>query len=223
MTIPITPLDQCSLEALKQALAERWPEAVCRPLESADLCFKTGLPELDHLFPTGGIPYGQMIEITGGVSSGKTSLLFAMLAAITCDKGTVAYIDCGRSFFPRAAVTAGIDLSRLLLITPNQAIEGIRAAELLFDHRLIRCVAVDLVGMTAPFPFTLVHRLRTKTNRAKALVIFLTESSPPLIPASSVSLRLEVHSRTIGQLMVTVAKSRLCREGLTAEVSLHGA
>jgi hypothetical protein len=222
MTVPITSLDQCSLEALKQALAERWPEAVCRPLESADLYFKTGLPELDRLFPAGGIPYGQMIEISGGVSSGKTSLLFAILAAITRDKEMVAYIDCGRSFFPRAAVTAGIDLSRLLLITPNQTIEGIRAAELLFDHRLIRCVAVDLVGMSTPFPFTLVHRLRTKTTRAKALVIFLTESSPALIPAGSVSLRLEVHCRTIGRLIVTVAKSRLCREGVTVEVCPYG-
>jgi recombination protein RecA len=216
------PVRQYSCAELKQALTERWPESLCQPLDSTDLIFSTGLPELDRLFPSGGIPYGQMIEITGEGSSGKTSLLILMLAAITRDKGTVAYVDYTRSFFPTAAVAGGIDLERLLVVTAQEPIEGLRTAELLLNHHLIRCAAFDLVGITTPLPFTLIHRLRTKTTRARALVIFLTDCHTTLLPTSSVSLRLEIHRRNVNTLSVTVAKSRLCHEGTTTEVIING-
>lgn len=222
MTAPNIPVRRYSCAELKKALTERWPESLCQPLDSNELIFSTGLAELDRLFPAGGIPYGQMIEITGGGSSGKTSLLILMLSAITRDKGTAAYVDYARSFFPAGAVAGGVDLNRLLVVMPQEPLEGVRSAELLLDHHLVRCVAFDLVGITTPFPFTLIHRLRTKTTRAKALVIFLTEQHTTLLPTSSVSLRLEVHRRDNKTLAVTVAKSRLCLEGITTEVPING-
>lgn len=222
MTVPNEQQHQSSYAELQQTLAKRWPESFRRSLDSRELIFSTGIAALDRLFPSGGIPYGQMIELTGGGSSGKTSLLILLLAAITRDKGTAAYVDYSRSFFPDSAVAGGVDLDRLLVVLPRRPLEGVRTAEMLLDHRLVRAVAFDLVGVTEPFQFTLIHRLRTKTTRAKALVIFLTEHKTALLPTSSVSLRLEISRRDQKTLIVTVAKSRLSLEGITTEVLIDG-
>ena len=222
MTAQNKPERQSSFAELQQTLAKRWPESCRRPLDSRELIFSSGIPALDRLFPAGGIPYGQMIELTGGGSSGKTSLLILLLAAITRGKGTAAYVDYSRSFFPDSAVAGGVDLDRLLVVLPRQPLEGVRTAEMLLDHRLVRAVAFDLVGVSEPVQFTLIHRLRTKTTRAKALVIFLTEQETTLLPTSSVSLRLEISRRDRKTLIVTVAKSRLSLEGITTEVVIDG-
>ncbi len=102
---------------ISHALRQKWPEAVRSLTDVSDRFFATGQTELDAFFTSGrGIPYGQLIEITGGVSSGKTSLLFGLLAA---NSRTAAYVDFGNSFFPDAANAAGLDLSRLLIIKPT--------------------------------------------------------------------------------------------------------
>ncbi len=77
---PVTPANGGPSD-LKSTLREKWPEAIRSLADQSELFFTTGLVELDRLFPSGrGIPCGQLIEITGGPSSGKTSLLFRLLA-----------------------------------------------------------------------------------------------------------------------------------------------
>jgi hypothetical protein len=105
---------------LKNAITKKWPEAIRSLGRRSGLYFPTGLAELDNLFPSGrGIPYGQLIEITGGPSSGKTSLLFRLLASAGRPRRTVAYVDFDGAFFPEAAASAGVDLKRLLVIRPE--------------------------------------------------------------------------------------------------------
>jgi hypothetical protein len=64
----------------------------------------------------GGLPRGHLSEIVGGVSSGKTSLAWAWLAAASTRGETVALVDTFDRFDPPSAAACGIDLSRLLWV-----------------------------------------------------------------------------------------------------------
>ena len=64
----------------------------------------------------GGLPRGHLSEIVGGVSSGKTTLAWAWLAAATARGETVALVDTFDRFDPASAAACGIDLSRLLWV-----------------------------------------------------------------------------------------------------------
>jgi hypothetical protein len=74
----------------------------------------TGIPELDAL--TGGIPRGCLTEIYGSVSSGKTSVLLATIAAATRREETCVLVDASDSFDPASGQTAGIDFGKLLWV-----------------------------------------------------------------------------------------------------------
>lgn len=208
-----------SLEDLKTLITEKWPESFYAGSDWSSLRFTTGITELDRLFPEGGIPYGQLIEVSGDTSSGKTGLVFVMLASIT-RSGTAAYIDLQGTLFPPAALSGGVDVDRLLVIRPDSLASGLRATELLFRHRLACCTVLDLVGHRLPLPYTLLHRLRLQTVRAKGMVIFLTENNSTLIPASLISLRLEITRRSSQTIAATITRSRFTSLGGTVEVRL---
>jgi len=170
-----------------------------------------------------GIPVGQMIELTGPPSSGKTSLLFYLLSLLP-NKSDIAYLDLNHSFFPAAAVRSGIDLYRLWLINPADSSQAIREAEKILEQQP-STIVLDLVGSHTPLPHTLTHRLRIQTVRQHSLVIFLTETDPhitsvALLPTSTVSLKLHITRLGTKEIAIEIAKSRLGCEGRTMKVRL---
>ncbi|HOD66352.1 MAG TPA: ATPase domain-containing protein [candidate division Zixibacteria bacterium] len=204
------------LAALKRLIQRKWPEAVGLASERLDLAFRTGLPALDALFPHEGIPCGQLIEITGGPSSGKTTLLLTLLASLS-RSGRAVYIDLSRSFFPAAAAACGVDLERLLTVAPANGPTALRVAELLLQSRIASWIVLDLVGQKEPLPGLMLHRLRLKVSRSRGLVLLLTENNSGVIPPSMASLRLAV-ARAGRGVRLTVARSRICKEGESVEV-----
>lgn len=74
----------------------------------------SGIRELDAL--TGGLPRGCLTEICGSVSSGRTSLFLAVLAAATHRKEACALVDVSDSFDPASAAAAEVDFERLLWV-----------------------------------------------------------------------------------------------------------
>ena len=75
----------------------------------------TGLEQLDAQLG-GGLPRGQISEVTGPESSGRTALVFSLLAQATQRGEVAAYIDATDCLDPRSALAAGIALDRLLWI-----------------------------------------------------------------------------------------------------------
>lgn len=216
-----TTINRLSFNELKELIDRKWPQTNYAPVNSPDMIFSTGLASLDAAFPAGGIPYGQLIEIGGSPSSGKTSLLFKLLASLS-KTGRVAYLDFDNSFYPAAAVAGGIDIERLLVVRPNDLRTGTRSAELLFRHRAADTIVFDLVGCRQPLPEIMMHRLRRRTVRAKGLLFFLTENNSHLIPTSMVSLSLQVRRKKKQTIEITIAKSRISKEQLQIEVALDG-
>jgi hypothetical protein len=81
---------------------------------AAPACADWQIPWLDAA--VGGVPRGQVSEVVGPVSSGRTGLAWAALAAATARGERVALIDTFDRFDPALAADAGVDLSRVLWV-----------------------------------------------------------------------------------------------------------
>ena len=75
----------------------------------------TGVEAFNHAL-AGGWPRGQLSEIVGPASSGRTSVVMATLAAATSRGGVVALVDVADRFDPRSVAEAGVDLDRVLWV-----------------------------------------------------------------------------------------------------------
>jgi len=120
------------------------------------------------------VPAGEVIELVGKLSSGRTSLLTAWLAEITRAGGLAALIDADGAFDPQSAARAGVDLRRLLWIRTNgHRSIALRAADLLVRCRGFTLVVVD-VGESPPrLSLAAAFRLRLAVRRAGTTLVIL--------------------------------------------------
>ena len=91
---------------LTSTLPERLREDAAAPI---------GTDALDRAL-SGGVPRGQVSEVVGPASSGRTSVAWAALAAATQRGESVALIDTFDRFDPPTAHACGIELSKLLWV-----------------------------------------------------------------------------------------------------------
>lgn len=203
---------------LKKMIHRRWPESVGGVARSGSV-LSTGISALDSLFEQRGIPHGQLVELTGETSSGKTSLLMQMISNFT-RAGVVAYLDFSGTFFPSAAENAGSDLSRLLCVSPEGMKEGLRSAELILRARMACCIVFDLIGTRGRLPVTLLHRIRQRIQRSDAIVILLTEGNSGIIPESMISLGILTERLDSYRILVSIKKSRFSKVGEKVVIAL---
>ena len=72
----------------------------------------TGIRGVDTLLG-GGLPRGQISEIHGPRSSGRTGLALSLVAACTARRSLAAWVDAADRLAPASASAAGVDLGRL--------------------------------------------------------------------------------------------------------------
>ena len=115
------PLARADLESLlRTRRLDRTLTTALPPLDPAGLpdeyvCAPTGHTALDARLG-GGFPRGQLSEIVGPRSSGRTSLLLQMLAAATARGELVALVDALDMLDVASADAAGVQLDRLLWV-----------------------------------------------------------------------------------------------------------
>lgn len=112
----------------------------------------TGQAALDG-FLGGGFLRGQVSEIHGPASSGRTGLALAVVARST-RSGLGAWVDPADRFHPASAGATGIDLSRLLWLrgdprTGRGLPEAVSAVGVLLGSGLFETVVLDLGGVSA--------------------------------------------------------------------------
>ena len=90
-----------------------------RPYASPDLV-ASGIPELDTLVG-GGLPRGALTEVCGPVSSGRTSLVYSVLAQMTQKQEVCAFVDVSDALDPESMASAGVDLTRILWVRCGEA------------------------------------------------------------------------------------------------------
>jgi hypothetical protein len=114
--------------ALRARKLDRTLTTALPPLERTDASalVPTDVAALDACLQ-GGLPRGQLSEITGPRSSGRTTLLLQLMAAATGRGEIGALVDTFDRFDVASAAAAGIELERLLWIR-GQAIANTQAA-----------------------------------------------------------------------------------------------
>jgi recA bacterial DNA recombination protein len=91
------------------------------------------------------MPRGAISEIFGPASSGRTSLMYSMLAYATTHEETCALVDTNDVFAPVAAAAAGIDFDRLLWTRCAGNLEhAFKATDLLLHAGGFGLVILDL-------------------------------------------------------------------------------
>lgn len=120
------------------------------------------------------IPSGEITEIFGRPSSGRTSLLAACLREVTRRSAIAALVDADQTFDPGAATEAGVDLRRLLWVRcRGQRDVALRAADLLVRCPGFALVALDLGERPPRLPLTLAFRLRLTVRRTGTALVIL--------------------------------------------------
>ena len=110
----------------------------------------TGLPVVDAALG-GGFTRGQLSEIVGPRSSGRTAVLCQALAAATLRGELAALIDTSDRFDPVSASETGVDLSRVLWVrNTGDAARALKAATLVLQAGNFGIVAFDLADVASP-------------------------------------------------------------------------
>jgi hypothetical protein len=163
-----------SLVGLREATA-RWVQR-----ERGRPRCPTGVAALDALL-AGGWPQGRVAELVGVLSSGRTAVAAATVAAATGRGELAGWVDGPAVFDPTSVRAAGVDLGRVLWVRPHSAEEAVRAAELLLEVCGFTVVVVDVTGM-APARRragerrgTLGLRLARAAERAGSVALVLAE------------------------------------------------
>ncbi len=129
------PEPPSALHCLRRRLESRLTTAreLLRSREREDRpapALPTSLPGLDRLLG-GGLARGELVELVGRRSSGRFSLVLAILAAATGVGEAAALVDLGDGFDPASAAAAGADLELLLWLRPHRVREALAGAEML--------------------------------------------------------------------------------------------
>lgn len=86
----------------------------------------SNIPSIDRV-TGGGLPRGMVTEIFGGESAGKTTLALHFMGQAQKQGGVAAYIDAEHTFDRAWAMTNGVDVENLFVLTPSTAEEGLQA------------------------------------------------------------------------------------------------
>jgi hypothetical protein len=153
----------------------------------------TGIAALDELLG-GGLPRGHLSEIVGGPSSGRTALLFTLLAAATRRGEVAALIDLPDALDPRSLARAGVDLERVLWVRPPSSQTALKCAELILGAGGFGVVALDSLGARAgrPLPRHVWPRLAQVTRRAGAACLIC---APHRLASGAAAVALSLTAR----------------------------
>lgn len=213
----MTPLARTHLESLLRAKKlDRTLTSALPPLDPSgenddQAVASTGIHTLDAQL-SGGFPRGQLSELVGPRSSGRTSVLLRMMAAATARGEFLALVDALDRFDVVSGEAAGVDLTRLLWIrghvvanpglcrdTNQRAVEQtLRALTLVLQAGNFGLVAFD-VGDAPPealrrLPFTTWLRLQRMVEGTQTACV-LVGTEP--MARSSAGLTMQLAARRV--------------------------
>ena len=153
----------------------------------------TGALSLDLALGVGGLPRGRIVEVFGPESSGKTTLIYHVIAECQARGGICAFIDAEHALDPSWCKKLGVDIEALLVSQPGSAEEALQIAEMLVKSGAIDLVAIDSVaaltpraelegqmgdqsvGLQARMMSQAMRKLAGNLNRANTLCVFTNQ------------------------------------------------
>jgi recombination protein RecA len=110
----------------------------------------TGALSLDLALGIGGVPRGRIVELYGPESSGKTTLIYHILAQAQKLGGVCAFIDAEHAMDPLYAREIGVDIDELLVSQPDYGEQALEIADMLVRSGAVDVVAIDSVAALTP-------------------------------------------------------------------------
>jgi recombination protein RecA len=135
----------------------------------------SGIPEIQ-------LPRGCLTEIVGPASSGRTTLLYSILATATGRGEVCALVDAEDAFDPASAAAAGVRLESVIWVRAGHSAErALKASDLLIQGGGFGVVAMDL-GDTPPatarrISLTSWFRLRRAVENTPTVFLALARQS----------------------------------------------
>ncbi len=110
----------------------------------------TGALSLDLALGIGGVPRGRIVEVFGPESSGKTTLMYHVIAEAQKLGGVCAFIDAEHAMDPLYAQRIGVDIDELLVSQPDYGEQALEVADMLVRSGAVDLIAVDSVAALTP-------------------------------------------------------------------------
>jgi recombination protein RecA len=110
----------------------------------------TGALSLDLALGVGGVPRGRIVEIFGPESSGKTTLVYHIIAEAQKRGGVCAFVDAEHAIDPIYAKRIGVDTDELLISQPDYGEQALEIVDVLVRSGAVDVVAVDSVAALTP-------------------------------------------------------------------------
>jgi len=145
--------DQALSAALGQIERQFGKGSVMKMSDQAQVAIpaiSTGCLSLDLALGIGGLPRGRIVEIFGPESSGKTTLVYHVLAEAQKLGGICAFIDAEHSMDPAYARRIGVNIDDLLVSQPDHGEQALEITELLVRSGALDVVAIDSVAALTP-------------------------------------------------------------------------
>ena len=159
---------------------------------------------------------GEITEVVGRPSSGRTSFLLACLCDVAQSGETAALVDTEETFDPASAAQAGVDLRRLLWVRCGSRRDvALRAVDMLVRCPGFALVALDLGERVMRLPATLAFRLKFAVRRTDVALLIVGRRR---LTGSSATLAIETRRQAIEWAGAGPAPTRLARVRTTAEV-----
>jgi len=193
--------------ALRVRKLDRTLTTTLQPGKGEGLVAPTGAPMLDAVL-SGGLPRGELSEIAGLRSSGRTTLLLQVIAAATRRGEIAAIVDTFDRLDLASVVAAGIDLDRLLWIRgeasspADRALErALKALNLVLQSGGFGIAALDLTDAPPAalnrLPFTTWMRVQ-RTIEGSEIACLLVGPHPLARSAGGLTLSLAGGSQWTG-------------------------
>ena len=159
---------------------------------------------------------GEITEIVGGLSSGRTSHLLACLGEVVDRGETAALVDTEEIFDPGSAASAGMDLRRLLWVRCGSDREvALRAADMLVRCPGFALVALDLGERVPRLTTTMAFRLKFAVRRTDVALLIVGRHR---LTGASAALAVETLREGIEWAGPGPAPTRLARVRTTTRV-----
>jgi recombination protein RecA len=153
----------------------------------------TGALPLDIALGVGGVPRGRIVEIFGPESSGKTTLIYHIVAEAQARGGVCAFVDTEHAIDPNYARRIGVNTDELLISQPDYGEQALEIVDVLVRSGAVDVVAVDSVaaltprvelegqmgdshvGLQARLMSQALRKLAGNLNRAKTVCLFTNQ------------------------------------------------
>ena len=153
----------------------------------------TGSLPLDIALGVGGVPRGRIVEIFGPEASGKTTLVYHIIAEAQARGGVCAFVDTEHALDPVYARKIGVNTEELLVSQPDYGEQALEIVDVLVRSGAVDVVAVDsvaaltprvelegqmgeqTVGLQARLMSQALRKLAGNLNRANTLCVFTNQ------------------------------------------------